>query len=444
MSGLLCVLVLLCVFLQRRSSPNPKTDGAALGATNVHVADASTQSLTSSFRRRASGTVAEAELPPGQIVSNKVAKFSRSRREIAHTLARRANIEVPPEVDRYFEAIENGRWEEAKALFDIWMKERRDPERKGPPTVAHDIWPAISETHGVAETAHNWRPEKLLEYGEKVLGALRPGMVYVGGTDPGRYIPTLLNETSEGEHHVVLTQNALADGTYLKYLDFLHGDQLQALNEEDSQKAFADYMRGAQERLEKNQLRPGEDVRRTENRLQVSGQVAVMSINEGLLSMLMEKNPSLSFALEESFPLKSTYEGALPLGPLLELRASKEPPNRELVSSSVEQWRTMSHTVGSDAPNSEVRKTYSHMAQAQGNYFSDQGFTAEAEQTWRLAREMCPANPEAVGSLYRLWKSDGRANEAESMLNTFARDYPEQSSSVESIRKHGGSVIIIR
>jgi hypothetical protein len=45
--------------------------------------------------------------------------------------------------------------------------------------------------------------QKLLDYGNAVLGALRPGMVYVGGTDPGRWIPTLLNETSESERHIV-------------------------------------------------------------------------------------------------------------------------------------------------------------------------------------------------------------------------------------------------
>ena len=51
-------------------------------------------------------------------------------------------------------------------------------------------------------------------------------MVYVGGTDPGAFITSFLNETSDGEHHVVLTQNALADGTYLDYLNALYGDRM--------------------------------------------------------------------------------------------------------------------------------------------------------------------------------------------------------------------------
>src|SRR6185437_12103415 len=99
------------------------------------------------------------------------------------------------------------------------------------------VWPAVLETWGVAEQAHEWPAQKLLDYGDAVIGSLRPGMIYVGGTDPGRFIPTLLNETGEGDRHIVLTQNALADNTYLDYVDFLYQDRLAPLTPEDSQRA---------------------------------------------------------------------------------------------------------------------------------------------------------------------------------------------------------------
>ena len=52
-----------------------------------------------------------------------------------------------------------------------------------------------------------------------------------------------------------------------------------------------------------------------------------MAINDRLVQALMRKNPDLSFALEESFALSSSYAGASPLGPLLDfaLRTSKMP-----------------------------------------------------------------------------------------------------------------------
>ena len=52
--------------------------------------------------------------------------------------------------------------------------------------------------------------------------------------------PTLLNETSEGEPRVVLTQNAPADVRYLDYLDFLYADPFTTLTSGDSRCAFQD------------------------------------------------------------------------------------------------------------------------------------------------------------------------------------------------------------
>jgi hypothetical protein len=45
---------------------------------------------------------------------------------------------------------------------------------------------------------------------------------------------------SGGEPHVVVTQNALADGRYVEYMSTLYGDRLATLTEEDSQRAFQD------------------------------------------------------------------------------------------------------------------------------------------------------------------------------------------------------------
>ena len=184
-------------------------------------------------------------------------------------------------------------------------------------------WQAVHETYGVAEVAHDWPAQDALDYGDAVLDALRPGMVYVGGTDAGRFIPTLLNETSDGEQHVVLTQNALADGTYIQYLGFLYGDQMATLTGDDSQQAFQNYMADAQKRLthdqefpqEPKQVQPGEDIQMTDGRVQVSGQVAVMMVAENLLNTLMSEKP---------FPLVR-FGGILPVQVHLSRRRPARP-----------------------------------------------------------------------------------------------------------------------
>jgi hypothetical protein len=280
-----------------------------------------------------------------------------------------------------------------------------------------------------------------------VLGALRPGRVYVGGTDAGRYIPTLLNETSGGEPHIIVTQNALADGTYLNYLGFLYGDRMATLTGEESQRAFQSYISDAKQRFEHDrafpdepsQLRPGEDVRVTDNRVQISGQVAVMAINERLLQTLLAKNPDLGFALEESYPFKSTYGAASPLGPLMELRASDDQNqlSAERAGQSLDYWRAAAQRFegDSEALDSNTRKAWAQMATAQGNLFAGRQYSAEAEQTYRLARDIAPDFLEPIGGLARLLVDTGRAAEAGQLLDDFARAHSGQRGAVEAFRR---------
>src|SRR5207245_7997099 len=163
--------------------------------------------------------------------------------------ARRSNKELSPEAERFFDALEAGNWEEINARWKElanrsgqYADSDREPHRD-------PSWAEILDAYGVAEQAHLWPAQKLLDYGQAVLGSLRPGMVYVGGTDNGRWIPELLNETGSEEPHIIVTQNALADGTYLDFVNTLYGDQMTTLSSEDSQRAFQDYMNDAQKRL---------------------------------------------------------------------------------------------------------------------------------------------------------------------------------------------------
>jgi len=65
----------------------------------------------------------------------------------------------------------------------------------------------------------------------------------------------------------------------------------------------------------------------------------------------MQKNPGISFALEESSPLNSSYADASPLGPLLELRASEQQNalTPDIATQSVGYWRDL-HSRSSPIP----------------------------------------------------------------------------------------------
>jgi hypothetical protein len=437
--GIGCVAVVLLGILLPRGDHGK--DGKSASTNQVAANTTGSSGSSSGERLRSyhghSGSSVSAE----EIVATKLSQFGRNRRDVMRGMAKRFKVEVRPDVERFFDAVEGGKWEEIEAAFQPMFEQKKAGNRDD----LTNIWGPILESYGVAEATHLWPAQKLLDYGNSILDSLRPGMVYVGGTDPGRFIPTFLNETSDGEHHVILTQNAMADNTYLKYVDFLYGGNFGTLGEDDSQGAFQKYLADAQKRLkhdedfpdEPKQMRPGEDVRMIDNRIQVSGQVAVMGINELLLHDFMDKNPDASFALEESFPLTSFYSNSAPLGPIMELRAADAQTTftSERATQVVDYWREVSQQLMSDADSPEgsaARKTYSKLVSSQAHLLEDHNFTTDAEQAYRLAVQLEPSSPEAAYGLANLLARSGRNQEAQRITTDFQHRYPDQNSANSS------------
>ncbi|HKS37066.1 MAG TPA: tetratricopeptide repeat protein, partial [Verrucomicrobiae bacterium] len=238
------------------------------------------------------------------------------------------------------------------------------------------------------------RPEGKLIYPEMARNA-----VLFGGTDPGRFAPTYMifcesfippekkkntDPNFDRRDVYIITQNALADGTYLEYIRAHYNrstqhdppffqEMLRSKSEvtrgvtnpvartayrfldvpmtkfgkkiedrrraegvyppreictptpEEHQRCFNDYMVDAGRRMQLNQLRPGEDVRVDEasGRLQVTGQVAVMAINGLLTKVIFDRNPTNEFYVEESFPLDWMYPYLEPYGIIM--RINRQP-----------------------------------------------------------------------------------------------------------------------
>jgi len=441
----LCCLVLLLAMLSRgrHAATQVQQIGQSSGPPAVAPAGTSARDRLAARLRQPGPEPAPTAT---EIVSNKVAQFAGQRRDILERMARKLKQDVPDEVKRFFEAAEAGNWEELDSIFSALRDKRKTLEGPEAQNLAR-LWSPILDTYGVAEQAHNWPAQKLLDYGHAVLDSLRPGMVYIGGTDEGRWIPELLNDTSEGERHVIVTQNALADGTYLEFVRELYGERMNALTGADSQAAFQEYLADAQKRFhhdeqfpdEPKQLRPGEEVQMKENRVQVSGQVAVMAINEKLLQALMRKNPEVSFALQESFPLRETYGNAAPLGPIMELGVQDVQGTftAERVAQSVDYWRGLAQQLAVDPEASgspDTLKSYSKLAVGQANLFAERQFSAEAEQAYRLSSQIWPGNVESASGLSELLLRTGRADEARALMDDFERKFPDQKSEIEKER----------
>lgn len=381
---------------------------------------------------------------PEEIVARKVAQFGRSRREIVGRLAKHHGREVPAEIERFFEAMERGNWEEIDQLFQAMAKRSAQYEGSTHDESLDPFWPAVLEAYGGAEQAHLWPAKQLLDYGEGILGALKPGMVYIGGTDSGRFIPTLINETSSGEQHVILTQNAMADSRYMEYVRFLYGDRIRLPGTEGAQQAFADYIADAQKRSahdqqfpnEPKQIRRNERVWEGEGRVAVSGSTAVMDINERLVQQILEANPEMSFAMQESFPFKKTYAEAAPLGPIMELRAggveAGEGSERD-GAKTLEYWQGMKEQLLQNpeaAGSDETLKAYSKMTVGHANLLAGSD-PARAEEIYRLATEIFPRNTDAVIGLAEFLQANGRGEAAQELVRNYAEKNPELKKDVE-------------
>jgi len=104
----------------------------------------------------------------------------------------------------------------------------------------------------------------------------------------------------------------------------------------DSAHAFNEYATDARRRLENNQLKPGEDVRREGEYMQVSGPSAVMGINGLLTKVIFDHNPGNDFFVEESYPLDWMYPYLSPYGIIMRI-------NRQPLAELTEQMVNIDH-----------------------------------------------------------------------------------------------------
>src|ERR1041384_3928298 len=104
-----CLLVIVIALLSPRHKPKPDPDERAV-STNASRQATAAYSLSTERARRVART-SISTLPPTaeEIVTNKVNQFTRNRRELVHAIARKFEVEVPDEVERFFEAVARGR-----------------------------------------------------------------------------------------------------------------------------------------------------------------------------------------------------------------------------------------------------------------------------------------------------------------------------------------------
>jgi hypothetical protein len=255
---------------------------------------------------------------------------------------------LPTALD-YFHAAKKGDWMQAFDLYREVKEFLNNPSgSENQKTLDATARAAALEVHLALEQFVEGEPKYALAYGNGIVKSLPRGSIYFGGTDPGRGLVTALSASHEkADPFFTLTQNALADGGYLSYLRTMYGGKIYTPTEKDSQGAFKEYLDDAQRRLdhdqrfpnEPKQIKAGEDVRMRDNRVTVSGQVAVMAINGLLAKIIFDRNPDREFFVEESFPLDWMYPHLSPHGLVMKIhRKPVASISREAVERDRRYW----------------------------------------------------------------------------------------------------------
>jgi tetratricopeptide (TPR) repeat protein len=211
-------------------------------------------------------------------------------------------------------------------------------------------------------TARKEELTKQIAYYSKLVPLYTPGRFE--GLPLSAHLQKFITESPTNHTRIRLSRQLL-EAAFPKELAVSEGGvypdkEIRTPSNEDSQRCFQEYMNDAQARMAKGQLRPGEDVKVVDNRVQVSGQVAVMAINALLCKVIFEQNPDNEFYIEESFPLEWMYPHLTPFGIIMKINREQLPElSQEIVDKDHQFWsdyseRLIGNWITYDTPISNV------------------------------------------------------------------------------------------
>ncbi len=276
--------------------------------------------------------------------------------------------------------------------------------------------------------------------------AMERDAVLFGGTDPGRFVPTYMifceskvapkdkfrDPSFDRSDVYIITQNALADGTYMSYIRD-HYDNSRPKNDgffqrqlgrdtaypkesiglpnaDECNGAFREYIEG----IQAGRFPSNGSVRVENGRVQIEGVEAVMAINGILAQKIFERNKARhAFYVEESYVIPWMYPYLRPHGVIMRLEkdplpSPQENPKlwQEIVNLDHAYWDKLFARFMARPEflrNADARKSFSKLRSAIGGLYLARGLVAESEYAFRQAVDLCPESPEASFRLADLY-----------------------------------------
>ncbi|HEY5653243.1 MAG TPA: DUF2723 domain-containing protein [Pontiella sp.] len=312
---------------------------------------------------------------------------------------------------------------------------------------------------GSDEFEHQWAAYPNKNYPEP----MDTNAIFFGGTDPGRFVPTYMIYSAKVRPDIYLiTQNALADNTYMDVMRDLYGDQIWIPSLIDNNRAFEMFVNG----VKSGRIKSQGAVTTEKGKIQVQGVEDVMTINGFLSKMIFDHNqyrtetktdeqtrqagsavvyddpvidpqtglpPTRSFYVEESYVLQWMYPYLTPHGLIMKINNKPTPITQEMIKNDTDFWDWNCERLINDQRfirDVVARKTFSKLRSALAGLYAYRGNLKEAEYAFQQAIDLYDLSPEANFRLADMLSRQNRYDEALEILKTFLENDPNNEKAV--------------
>jgi tetratricopeptide (TPR) repeat protein len=235
----------------------------------------------------------------------------------------------------------------------------------------------------------------------------------------------------------LITQNALADNTYMNVMRDLYGDQIWIPTPQDTNRAFQSYVEDVRAgRIPQNAAVTVDK----SGKVSVQGVQGVMEINGIISKAIFEMNKAKhAFYVEESYVIAWMYPYLEPHG--LIMKINKEPlPSltTEMVKNDTEFWNWYANRLLNNRKfqrDSVARKSFSKLRCAIAGLYAYRRMFNEAEAAFRQAVNLYPGSPEANFRLADLYLQSGRFADAKEIMKKNLEQDPRNDKIVGFINQ---------
>jgi hypothetical protein len=306
------------------------------------------------------------------------------------------------------------------------------------------------------------------------------GAILLGGSDEGRFLPMYMtfvesqsppsaktqmakypgSESFDRRDVYIITQNALADGRYLRSIRDQYGadrpdprnlkslgdlsaweravfefgwrhlgrdeaypqDPIWLPNDDDVQAAIHQYL----DELRTRHPLPGEDVKIEGGRVSLRGATSVMAVNSYLTKALFDHNKDQhTFYVEESYTIPWMYPYLEPFGIIF--RINKDPIPQiapSMIARDRAYWDALFEDLHNDPRfqrDEAAKKTFSKLRSTIGGLYAFRLIVPEAEYALHQAISLSPESPDANFRLAQLYVELHRYDDALAVLEDFAK-----------------------